>query len=38
MTMQHQPAKGGFFHSVAGQILLFGGAIVIVVLAWKYAF
>ena len=39
MTMPTGPQKGSLFHSAVGQILLFGAAIVVVLLiAWKYIF
>ena len=39
MAMQTDPQKGSMFHSAAGQILLMGAAVVIILLiAWKYVF
>jgi hypothetical protein len=39
MTMQSGPERGGFIHSVAGQITLMGIVIVIILLvAWRYVF
>jgi hypothetical protein len=39
MTMQSGPEKGGFVHSVAGQITLMGLVLVVILLiAWRYVF
>ena len=39
MTMQSGPEKGGFIHSVAGQMTLMGIVIVVILLvAWRYVF
>jgi len=39
MTMQSEPEKGGFFHSVAGQMTLMGIVLVVILLiGWRYVF
>ena len=39
MTMQSGPERGGFIHSVAGQMTLLGIVIVVILLvAWLYVF
>jgi hypothetical protein len=38
MTMQDNPAKGGFFHSVAAQTLLLTAAIAVLAVVGKYVF
>ena len=39
MTMPSDRQSGGMFHSAAGQILLMGAAIVVLLLiAWKFVF
>ena len=39
MTMQSGPERGGFIHSVAGQMTLMGIVLVVILLvAWRYVF
>jgi hypothetical protein len=39
MTMQSGPERGGFIHSIAGQMTLMGIVIVVILLvAWRYVF
>jgi hypothetical protein len=38
MTMQNEPQKGIMFSTAVGQILLLGGTIVVLNIAWRYVF